>query len=222
LKFERDEIFMKALKQCAAVIAAALLLLSPCHAHAQQMTRYKASPIGSKVRIDGTSNIHDWTMDGQIIAGYIDIADGTVLDPSKDGPKGGVKIPASAEISIPVTSMKSGTTGMDEVMQEAMNATACPRIVYHLKEMRVKGTHTAGTPLEFDTKGDLAIAGVTNQISMPIRIESAEKKLKVVGANIPLKMTDYKIKPPVKLGVFKTVDDIKISFEWEITPPASK
>jgi hypothetical protein len=192
--------------------------------HAQEGSRYKASPIGSSVTIDGTSTIHDWTMTGHNIAGYLEVPAGVVLDPAKEGLAGasGNKLAAQAQVSIPVTSMQSGHEGMDEVMQDAMDAKTYPRIQYHLTEMTLKTPHAAGTPLEFDTKGDLMVAGVTNSISMPIRIESGEKsKLKVSGS-IPLKMTDFKIKPPVKLGVFRTADDVKILFEWVISPPAPK
>lgn len=199
---------------------AACLLLLATPARAEDGVRYRASPIGSKVRIDGSSNIHDWTMDGQIIAGYLESP--LPLDPAQADLPGAIggKLNARAEVSIPVTSVKSGTTGMDEVMQDALNEKTYPRITYHLTEMTLKEPHAANTPLEFNTKGELGVAGVTNAITMPVRIESADKsKLKVIGS-IPLKMTSFKVKPPVKLGVFKTVDDIKISFEWVISPPA--
>jgi len=85
--------------------------------------------------------------------------------------------------------------------------------------MVLKEPHAAGTPLEFSTTGNLMVAGVTNKITMPVRIENAEKaNLKVTGS-VPLKMTDYKVKPPVKLGVFQTTNEITVSFEWVIVPP---
>jgi len=208
--------FLAAAISCCVVAAAS--------AQGQEGSRYKASPIGSSVTIDGTSTIHDWTMTGHNIAGYLEVPAGVVLDPAKEGLAGasGNKLAAQAQVSIPVTAMQSGHEGMDEVMQDAMNAKTYPRIQYHLTEMTLKTPHAAGTPLEFDTKGDLMVAGVTNSVSMPIRIESGEKsKLKVTGS-VPLKMTEFKIKPPVKLGVFRTADDVKILFEWVISPPAPK
>jgi len=210
------------IKLLAAAIGCGLIAAASLHA--QEGSRYKASPVGSSVTIEGTSTIHDWTMTGHNIAGYLEVPAGVVLDPAKEGLTGvtGNSLPAKAQVSIPVTSLQSGHEGMDEVMQDAMNAKTYPRIQYHLTEMTLKTPHAAGTPLEFDTKGDLSAAGVTNSISMPIRIESGEKsKLKVTGS-VPLKMTEFKIKPPVKLGVFRTADDIKIVFEWVISPPAAK
>lgn len=215
-------IFQAAGRICLAGAIAGCLLLPTAQVQAQSATRYRASPRGSKVKIDGSSSIHDWNMTGENIGGYLEVPAGVTLDPAQaaqPGVKGG-KVDVSAEVSIPVSSLQSGNhEGMDEVMQEAMDAKDYPRIQYHLTEMTLKEPHAAGTPLEFDTKGDLMVAGVTNKISMPVRIEAAESsKLKVIGS-VPLKMTDFKVKPPVKLGVFRTVDDIKISFEWMITPP---
>lgn len=181
--------------------------------------RYKASPLGSRVKIEGDSTVHHWSMTGQIIGGFLEVP--ALLDPSQAVQPGvtGGKLNARAEISIPVTSMQSGTEGMDEVMQDDMNAKEYRSIKFHLTEMVLKEPHAAGTPLEFNTTGDLMVAGVTNKITMPVRIDNAEKpNLKVTGS-VPLKMTDYKVKPPVKLGVFKTTNEITVSFEWIIAPP---
>ena len=59
----------------------------------------------------------------------------------------------------------------------------------------------------FDAKGDLAVAGVTNKISMPVNVTPmADKKLKITGT-VTVKMTDFKIDPPapkIALGMIKT------------------
>jgi hypothetical protein len=199
----------------------ACLLSLATSLRAQTPVRYKSSPIGSTVKIEGSSTIHDWKMTGRLIGGYLEVPAGVTLDPSKaeqPGVKDG-KLEAKAEVSIPVSSMQSGTQGMDEVMQAAMNVTDYPRIQYHLTEMLLKQPHAAGTPLLFDTKGELAVAGVTNKISMPVSIDTTEKtKLKVIGST-PLLMTDYNVRPPVKAGIFKTTNNITVSFEWVIVPP---
>jgi polyisoprenoid-binding protein YceI len=202
---------------------AAAIALSALAVRAQDFVRYNAKP-GSKVSIAGTSTIHDWTMDGQIIGGFMELPAGVEFDQSKSTVTGvtGDKLNARVQASIPVRSLKSSHAGMDEVMQQAMNEKAHPKIQYRLTEMKLKASHAAGTPFEFDTKGELVINGVTNVIALPVSIESADKtKLKVIG-KIPLKMTDYKIKPPapdIGLGLIKTGDDITISIEWLVAQP---
>jgi hypothetical protein len=51
---------------------------------------------------------------------------------------------------------------------------------------------------------------------MPVTITRDGDKLKITGTTA-LKMTDHAIKPPapaVGLGLIKTGDEVKISFEW--------
>ncbi|MBI3850797.1 MAG: YceI family protein [Verrucomicrobia bacterium] len=191
---------------------AALLMLAAAVQAADNWTRYDAQPTGSKVKIEGTSTIHDWTMDGQIIGGYVE------LDPAFDAsPKPG-KVGARAQVMIPVRSLKSGKASMDSVMQQAMKQDVHPKIEYRLTEMSLKeAPKSPDGPYQFDTKGDLIVAGVTNKIAMLVTMERAEKtKLKFSGST-PIKMTDYGVTPPapkIGLGLIKTGNDVKISFEW--------
>jgi polyisoprenoid-binding protein YceI len=129
----------------------------------------------------------------------------------------GDKLAAHAEVSIPVNSVQSGTDGMDSVMQQAMDAKDYPRIVYSLTELTFKGPHTPNTPFQFEAKGELSLNGVTNKITMPVTIENADKKKLKITGSAPLKMTDFKVPPPVKLGIFTTVDAVTITFEWILT-----
>lgn len=186
--------------------------------NAADMVRYTARP-GSTVKLDGTSTLHDWTMESHIIGGFFELPAGIVFDESKEALTGATdaSIPAHAECSIPVRSLKSTHAGMDEVMQQAMNEKAHPKIQFRLTEMKFKSPHAAATPFAFDAKGELIINGVTNVIAMPVTIANASAdKLKVAG-KIALKMTDYKVKPPapdIGLGLITTGDEVKISIEW--------
>jgi polyisoprenoid-binding protein YceI len=183
--------------------------------------RYKARPLGSKVTIDGTANVHNWTMAGELIGGFMEVPAGVEFDQNKTALTGVTdgKLDARGEVSIPVTSLKGNWSGMDEPMQDAMNAATHPAIHFHLTGLTCKDPHAAGAPFQFDAKGDLSFNGVTNVISMPASIENVESgKLKIVG-KVPLKMTDFKVKPPVKAGLFITGDEVVISFEWLVAVP---
>lgn len=215
MKTTQIEIALNRIKILAALAALAALPLQ-----AGDTVRYKAQPIGSKVTIAGTSTAHDWTMEGQIIGGFLELPAAVQLDPGAAAPAGlnGGKLDARVDVSIPVASLKGDYHGMDEVMQQAMDAPAHPRIIYHLTEMTFKAPHAAGAPFAFDTKGDLIVNAVTNAITMPVSIENiSTNKLKITG-KIPLKMTDYKIKPP-KLAILSTGDDVTIAFEWVVARP---
>ncbi|MDB6022066.1 MAG: YceI family protein [Pedosphaera sp.] len=194
------------------------LLLFTAMARAEDFVKYRARPVGTKVHIDGSANVHDWTLDGVNIAGSFEFPAGVTLDSAQAAVAGVTdKLAAHAEVSIPVDSLSSGTPAMDQVMQEAMDAKDHPRIEYRLGEMTLKPGHAAGAPFQFDTKGELTINGVTKKIDMPVSIQTVDKtKLKIIGGPVTVAMPDYNVKPPVKLGLFITKPDVKISFEWVV------
>ncbi|MBI2926753.1 MAG: YceI family protein [Verrucomicrobia bacterium] len=206
-------------------LAGALLLLLATQLSAQDKVRYDASP-GSKVKIEGTSTIHDWTMEGSIIGGTFEIEKEFQSDLSlKSVPCLNGKGCPAVKASITVRTLKSGKETMDGIMQDAMKAKEHPRIEYKLTAMKPKGDVPAsGTPVKFDAKGDLSIAGVTKPIDLEVTMERLEgNKIRFKGATpdikspTAMKMTDYGIKPPapsLALGLIKTGDEIKVSFEW--------
>jgi len=182
---------------------------------AQNLTTYKGKP-GSKVRIDGSGNIHDWTVEGHIIGGALQLDSTFVSDPTKVA--AGTKIPATVDANIPVRSIKSGKSAMDDVMHDAMHEKEFPKIFYHLKELTLKATpKSAEGPFEFDSVGDLAVSCKTNEIKMPVHMERADKSTMKTSGTTGLKMTSFGIKPPapkIALGLIHTDDDVKITFEW--------
>jgi polyisoprenoid-binding protein YceI len=178
--------------------------------------RYDAQP-GSKIKIDGTSTVHDWTVEGQIIGGFLE------LDPSFDfnSPKPG-KVNAKVQATVPARSLRNSKNykGMDERMHEALKVKEYPKIEYKLTELTLKEAK-AGEPLRFDSKGELTVSGVTQTLSMPVTMEKQDGKLKTSG-DLSLKMTSFKIDPPapkVALGLISTGDDVKIRFEWLTAMP---
>jgi YceI-like protein len=190
------------------------LLIAGLAFGAEEMTKYE-SKAGSKVTLDGTSSIHDWTVESRIIKGTMELG----FDPSN--PKPG-KVPAKITTSIPVRSLKSkgklDPKRMEEVMQETMKMPSAPNIDYRLTELVLKEAPKASSePLKFESKGELSMAGVTNQISMPVTMERMEGgKLKTMGT-VTLKMTSFGMKPPAPkllLGMVSTGDDVKVAFEW--------
>ncbi len=207
------------------ILACAAGLFLAVQLPAQNMVTYKATPpgSGSMVAIDGTSSIHEWTMEGRIIAGKMELGSQVEIDTAKDTVAGldNGKVPAKVEVTnIPVRSLKSKYAKMDEIMQEYMEEPKFKKIEYRLKELAYKKTdRKAGAPFEFDSKGSLIIHGVTNEITMPVKIENIGKdKLKISGT-YPLKTTDYKVaavKVTLGLGTITTEADVKIRFDWVV------
>lgn len=198
----------------AASLGLALLSLGLSAATAaENWVAYPASPTGSKIVIAGTSTIHDWTMETTLVSGKMELEENFKLDGLKPG-----KVPARATVNMTVRSFKSGKVGMDEVMQQAMKFEKFPKIEFILGELTFKeGPKGTDGLYQFDAKGDLIVAGVTNKVSMPITFLQVSPIRYKVSGSVPLKMTDYGVVPPapkLALGAIKTGDEIKITFDW--------
>ena len=214
-----------------ALLALATLSLQA----ADQKTTYAARS-GSKMRIEGTSNVHDWQVEGSIIGGFMEVGPGFPAEPGQTAVPG--KIEAKAEAFISARSLRSiekdgrpYSDAMDGIMYEKLKASEdpatkkvpYPRIEYRLSELVLKESPKAKEgPYVFDTKGDLMVAGVSKTISMVVNVTPmADKKVKISGTTT-IKMTDFKIDPPapkIALGLIKTGDDVKLIFEWMLAPP---
>jgi hypothetical protein len=210
------------LAKLTAPLAISLLLAVPLRA--AEPAHFGSLP-GGTVRIEGTSTVHDWQMEGHLIGGHLDAGNGFPAEPGQALQPG--KVDAQAEVFIPVHSLtsvekdgKPYSTAMDDIAYGKLKMTDAPRITYRLDELVLKEVpKTADAPFVFDSKGSLVVAGVTNQISMPVTVTPlGGKKLKIAG-NVSVKMTDFGIEPPapkIALGLIKTGDEVKLSFEWNL------
>lgn len=204
---------MKQYRTFASLGALAVAALLSFNSAAADNIRYQATP-GSKILIAGTSTVHDWTVETGIVGGWIEMDSNFPIDPSK--PSDELKVKPTVSVNVPVRSLKSGKKLMDEIMHDAMKVKDHQTVRYNLTEMTAK-PRKAGEPLKFDAKGDLEVAGVKKPVSFEVTMEPmAENKIKSTGT-VDLKMTDFGIKPPaptVGLGLIKTGDEIKLTFEW--------
>ena len=199
------------------VFLAAFLLAAGALRAADKLVRYEAQP-GSKIKIEGTSTIHDWTVETAIIGGFME------LDAEFDADLKTLKVKPKVEVTIPARSLKSGKKPMDTVMLEAMKSTQFPKIEYRLLDMAAKDApKTAAGGYAFTAKGALTVCGVTRTNTMVLNLERVSKtQLKVTGTTA-VKMTDFGIKPPapeIALGLIKTGDDVKLTIEWVTSQPA--
>ena len=188
------------------------------------MTTYNARS-GSKMRIEGTSNIHDWQVESPFIGGMMEVGPGFPTEPGQAVTPG--KMEVKTDVFIQVRSLKSiekdgkpYSDKMDEIMWEHLKEPQNKRIVYRLNELTLKEAPKAkDAPYVFDAKGDLGVAGVTNKIAMVVNVlPLADKKLEITGT-ITLKMTDFKVEPPapkIALGLIKTGDEVKLIFKWVV------
>lgn len=179
---------------------------------------------GSKMRLEGTSTVHDWRSESGIIRGYLEVGQNFPLTPGQKASPG--KVDAKGEAIVSVKSLKSKNKDgsyyddkMDDKMYAMMSATNHPNIVFQISSLELKDVPAdAKSPYGFDAKGTLAVAGVTNAISFPVKVQplgevSGDTRVKVSG-EVPLKMTQFGMNPATMIVVVKTADDVTAKFDW--------
>jgi polyisoprenoid-binding protein YceI len=179
--------------------------------------RYQGVPRGSSVKIDGTSTVHDWTVEGKLIGGFMDVDGEFPSDLTASTVPALTKLP-KVNVQIPVRSIKSGKSTMDSVMHTAMKQSKHRMISFSLTKMEPSAaTRKAGDPLRYDAEGDLTVAGVKKVVKMPVDLVGhGSGGLRITGKT-KVKMTDFGITPPapkIALGLIKTGDEVDITFEW--------
>jgi hypothetical protein len=204
------------------------LLLAGTSLRAAETTVYSSKP-GSKIRMEGTSTVHDWQAETPFIGGMIEAGANFPQEPGQAVSPG--KVNGRVEVFVTVRAFhsvekdgKPYSDKMDEVMWENLKVDKCPRIIYRATELVLKEAPASkDAPYVLDTKGDLLVAGVTNQISMAVSVKpQGDKKLKISGST-KVKMTDYGIKPVEKnIGPLsiKTGNEVNLSFEWIVAQKA--
>jgi hypothetical protein len=184
---------------------------------------------GSKIRMEGTSNIHDWQSVATLIGGTLEVGPNFPITPGQNVPAG--KVECKGQAWVVVNSFRSVekdgkpySDKMDEVMYDHLKKDTNPRIIYSIEELSLKeAPKTKDAPYVFESKGELAVAGVTNKVTMPVNVTplgDEGKRIKIAGTT-ELKMSDFKISPPSPPLVgtlIKTGDPVKVSFEWFVAP----
>src|SRR4051812_11410052 len=129
------------------LIGIALVAAAAMTANAQ--TSRATLGTGSKLWIEGTSNVHDWKAEASVINAEIE------LDPAGLAAAPG-RIVKSVSIVIPVKALKSGHDKMDENMQKALKSDKNPEIRYNLTS--VEALPGEGNAFTLRAAGTLTLA----------------------------------------------------------------
>lgn len=154
----------------------------------------------SSIRIDGTSNIHDWHAISTQLTATIQVAS-PIAEPKVE----------SVTLSLPVTSLKSGKGGLDKNLYKALSAEKNPTITFVMK------TYSAtpnGGAYDAVITGLLTVNGVEKEVKAEATMTPDGKGgLRAVGS-AAMKMTDFGLKPVTALmGTIRTGDAITVKFD---------
>ena len=181
------------------VLLSVLMIAATAASAGAQSVKMSLDP-ASTIRVDGTSNVHDWHAMSSEITASIQVA-----------PPIAESRVESVTLSLPVTSLKSGKGGLDKNLYKALNAEKNPTITFVMKTYRAT---PQGDMYGAVITGILTVNGVEKEVTAEATMTTDGKGgLKAVGTSA-LKMTDFGVKPVTALmGTIRTRDAITVKFD---------
>jgi hypothetical protein len=163
-----------------------------------------AGAADADVKVLGTSNVHDWSMEDKDVTCTATFTYGAGKASMPDGLKG-------FGFTFPVHSLKSGKSGMDSKAYDAMNAKTSGNIVFAASSSTI--IPGSGGKFSVKSNGSLTIVGVTKPVVLTAAcLVKADGSISCTGTD-KLLMSDYQIKPPTyMLGALKTGNALTIDF----------
>ena len=157
----------------------------------------------SALLLKGTSTLHNYECTTSVFRGEVDFDPATNTFPRVD-------------VTIPVRSIHSGNSSMDDKMYDALHADKYPDIEFRL--IHPDSEKTAGTSDSLlVVHGSLKISGKEKSILLPLHLVRGPDGTLLVSGTEKLLMTDFGIDPPsFMLGVLKTGNEVSVEFHLNL------
>ena len=158
---------------------------------------------GSKLWIEGDSNLHPWACQATAPEARIEV--------DKDAPE----IARALSLKIQVSGLECGSGKMNEKLRDALNAEQHPTIEYQL----TRAERISGEALQLKATGELTINGQTRTVAFLVDVVANPDGTADASGELVIKMSDYGVEPPTAmLGLLKTYDRITVKFEIRTAP----
>jgi polyisoprenoid-binding protein YceI len=161
--------------------------------------------VDSHVRIDGSSTLHAWSSSTTTVNARASV-DADSLADAASGAR-----PVQLELRVPVAALRSGESALDENLKKALHQKEHPFVVFALDGLTAESGKLRAT-------GKLKISGEERQVTLLVTARCDGGSLRVEGS-AELRMTDFKVEPPVLLfGAIKTADKVTVTFDvtWKV------
>lgn len=190
---------MKAHRITLALLTLALVAFSTTTVNAQQAFKSNGKSV---ITLNGTSTLHDWTMQARSFTTNAQFAVGA--NNTLDGISG-------LTLVLPVVNLKSEKDGLNENAWETLEYEDHKNIVYKLTSAKV--TPAGGTKYQIAATGNLTIAGVTKPVSMNVTATAnADGSFNATGS-LPIKLSQFNIeRPSFMFGTMSVGDAMTLSY----------
>jgi hypothetical protein len=170
----------------------------------------------SRLWLEGTSNVKDWTCKATAMEALIAV-DANTVDSRDDAVV--ARSLRGVDVIVPVRKLKCGDRHMEANMYEALKAPKPPDMSYIIADFEIRPS--PGDDLQVQATGKMSVAGAERAVSMTVRTERMPDGTRRARGSVPIKMTDFGIVPPRPwFGVLRTADRVVVQFEIYVSPQA--
>jgi hypothetical protein len=200
------------------ILVTAAALFSGTSATAQEKTATLRLPVraDSKLWLEGSSNVKDWTCKATAMEALV------AVDASTVGSGDDAVVARSlrgVDVIVPVRKLKCGDRHMEANMYDALKAPKPPLISYIVADFEI--TPSANDDLSVTAAGKMSVAGAERPVTMTVKTERLPDGTRRARGSVPIKMTDFGIVPPRPwFGVLRTADKVVVQFEIYVSPQA--
>jgi polyisoprenoid-binding protein YceI len=154
----------------------------------------------SRVGFDAKSTLHDFTGVTSQVAGTF---------------RANLASPSGAwtgEVACAAATLVSGVDGRDDAMRDHLDTAHHAQIRFAIAGFTpaADGIDTKAQTFRGEVRGTMTIRGKSREVAMPITARVDESKRLVVEGQMPLKLSDYGVPVPNKLGLVKVEDEVKV------------
>lgn len=194
------------MKNLSKQIGTLLILLIWSSSLVTAQTNFTVDP-ASTMTITGTSSMHDWEEDVETINGSMTavVANGVLKDIT------------ALSLTIPVESIESGKSIMNNKTYDALKSEKHPNITFKLTE--ITNITQMGSRYIVKGKGRLTIAGVTKEVNLMVAMGMENGELLAKGSTT-INMLDYNMEPPVAMmGAMKVGEKVNVKYDlqWAVS-----
>ena len=185
-----------------ALIAGLLLTTALALAGWQVAEQFTFAP-GSRVWVEGTSTVHDWSCDAEQVDATLDATEAD----------GALRAITALSVTIPVAGMDCDNGTMNEKLRDALGTAP---IRFTLSSARVGSPN--GDRFVVEADGRLSIHGTTRaqRVTAQGRV-LGNGRYRVTGS-VPVTMSQFGVDPPTALlGTLRTGDRTTVRFDVTVT-----
>jgi polyisoprenoid-binding protein YceI len=160
--------------------------------------RFEIIPSLSRVGFDAKSTLHDFTGVTSEVSGAFTAS---LAHPERE-PTGRIAARAAA--------LDTGLTDRNAEMYRDLATEEHGEIGFEIDGFRVSALDVAAESLSGTVSGRMTIRGTTRALDMPVQMHVDESKRLVIEGSTSLRLTDYRVPVPSKLGLISMQDEVRV------------